>query len=721
MILAAVASSLTLILYNLTLTQPNSKTTAILSDGGQSSVPANAFTAGNISASEWLNSVAKNRQTSPQNLTESVAESMAMELVKSNPEGPQNTDDGPGVIFPSESKLASAVSGNLAGFASQAKDQMPSFEEKVPRSGLLVVPDSGTQGITAYVDSINNVLERTVLTPEFEELLQESPSLDIVAMVGTTYKDAAENIKAIPVPESLVEIQRSLVALLTNREKFVDIAATSDDDPLKSLLVMQGTSLKIDQVLRRDAQNFEYELQKANSKIISQIEGSNKFLAALRGVLGINSAEAFIFVPTDCLGPACTTFHATETSNTLGSWLRVIWEWLQMLLTEKLKQTLVNLAQQKILGFVQGSGAPMFIQGWASMLTSAYTAAGNRAMQTRILPGLSSSFSTIVQQALGAPPPNLQSTINLVPNFNPTNFFNNLQSGGGWQAYASLLNNNNNMFGALLNAHDIQLAEAERAKEAALAKAQAAQGFKGKEVCNDGSPPNSDGTCWDGSEPIVTSPGKTTEQATQIGASAQIQRIVNANNLWGLLTGFATSMLTQLVNSGVSGIVSLTNTTTGSGSTFNNTTVCSGLTGQALTDCQSGTSNANQLNNSTTTQTTSGSVPTQASSTSPLTCSPGTQTVTTGQNANISATGGAGYYYWSATGGSPAVGFDTPFSVSFSSVGAHTVSVTSGGDTANCTVNVQAPTYTGQTGPCAGLTGQALYYCQQATGGIPTF
>ena len=72
-----------------------------------------------------------------------------------------------------------------------------------------------------------------------------------------------------------------------------------------------------------------------------------------------------------------------------------------------------------------------------------------------------------------------------------------------------------------------------------------------------------------------------------------------------------------------------------------------------------------------------------------LTCSPSTQTVNVNQAANLSASGGNGTYNWSAFGGSPSSGSGGSFATSYSVSGLRTVTVTSGGQSAQCTVNVQ--------------------------------
>lgn len=77
---------------------------------------------------------------------------------------------------------------------------------------------------------------------------------------------------------------------------------------------------------------------------------------------------------------------------------------------------------------------------------------------------------------------------------------------------------------------------------------------------------------------------------------------------------------------------------------------------------------------------------TQATGT--LMCSPAVQTVTLGQTASVSATGGNGTYAWSASDLTIANPAGSGFSANYASAGLHNLVVTSNGSTATCAINV---------------------------------
>ncbi len=82
-----------------------------------------------------------------------------------------------------------------------------------------------------------------------------------------------------------------------------------------------------------------------------------------------------------------------------------------------------------------------------------------------------------------------------------------------------------------------------------------------------------------------------------------------------------------------------------------------------------------------------------------LMCSPAVQTVMLGTAASVSATGGNGTYAWSASDLSISNPGGSGFSANYASAGLHTLTVTSNGATANCSINVIANSNGGTTVP----------------------
>jgi len=75
-------------------------------------------------------------------------------------------------------------------------------------------------------------------------------------------------------------------------------------------------------------------------------------------------------------------------------------------------------------------------------------------------------------------------------------------------------------------------------------------------------------------------------------------------------------------------------------------------------------------------------------STNALSCFPAVQNVTLGQTAAVSATGGTGAYVWSSPDLSIANPNGSGFSANYATIGLKTLTVTSGGLTTSCAINV---------------------------------
>jgi hypothetical protein len=74
-----------------------------------------------------------------------------------------------------------------------------------------------------------------------------------------------------------------------------------------------------------------------------------------------------------------------------------------------------------------------------------------------------------------------------------------------------------------------------------------------------------------------------------------------------------------------------------------------------------------------------------------LSCSPSSQSVQVGAQANLTATGGTGTYNWTAVGGNPSTGSGSTFGTSYASTGSQTVNLSDGLNSTTCSVNVAVP------------------------------
>ncbi|MEO8260582.1 MAG: hypothetical protein ABI868_24775, partial [Acidobacteriota bacterium] len=104
-----------------------------------------------------------------------------------------------------------------------------------------------------------------------------------------------------------------------------------------------------------------------------------------------------------------------------------------------------------------------------------------------------------------------------------------------------------------------------------------------------------------------------------------------------------------------------------------------------------------------------------------LSCAPATQTVAIGQIVNVAASGDTGPYAWAAPGGSTPTGTGAAFSTMYALAGTNTITVTSGAQTATCSVMVPPPVPALGCAPPTQTVGIGLPAVVAATGGTGTY
>lgn len=308
-------------------------------------------------------------------------------------------------------------------------------------------------------------------------------------------------------------------------------------------------------------------------------------------------------------------------------------------------------------------------------------------------------------------------------NFDEQTFYDDFEAGGGFGAFVSLLKPENNLFGSLIDNSEIISKAGASAAEAAKAQSIASQGFRSDTTCAEYAE-DEEGNEFCVKEEIIT-PGRTIAGQVGRAVEARFERVTNAQNfdIKTLIDNVANALGTKLIQEEQQGLYNL-QIPAGSCFNFNPGGIGGLLSGGGLGgafnfDLQGCTQLLQNLatdevrnllsgsgggGTSTSTGTGigtgTGSGGGISTSTTPgigipggsTTCSPSNQTVEPGELATITASGGNGNYFWSATGGNPS--FQTSgssFSTSYALVGSRTVSVASNGTVANCSVTVEAP------------------------------
>ncbi len=588
--------------------------------------------------------------SSTNSLTDRLTDSILNNLLAANPNGPQ--DDGNGNQFVTAPRPQDVIS-DISSSSLLGEIQIPDWDFEAAENRPRVTTDISPTAVASYSDALNNLINRYFIKTNLQNIVGNTKNAapSDVSYVASQINSALWDMNGLTVPENLVAFHESFVKVLVYEKNALALAEDTSNDPAENSVILQAESDKYNAAVQEFQNAWQNAMQ--NKSFSFAMPGSHAddkgglsgFLTTMFGIPKAN-AQWITFDPS--------------------VFMQMVWEFLQSVLLQILKNTVITQLQNKVLKLIQNGGNPMFVQGWQSLLSGAFDVAAGSALG-QIEPGLCGYFSTDVTNWLqgayptvqakpngfslnGSPGTNctVQNTVNDIPGY--YNDFNT----GGFAGLAAFLTPANNPFGAFAEANDAAQAVASQAKNAAQNKSLASQGFKGQEICDDGLPPDPKdaGLCPDGSEPIVTTPGKTFGDTLGRNLNSDIDLIVNANDITGLLATIVGSLLQQVILAGANGLIGAKPAGTGSPAT---------------------------------------TPPTPPK----LNCSPSQSFGAMFSQLPFGATGGpSSNYTWLAAGGIPATGSGALFTTSFYTAGIYNVVVTSGAGSAStasaiCTVTVQ--------------------------------
>ncbi|MEK9173009.1 MAG: hypothetical protein AAB594_00350, partial [Patescibacteria group bacterium] len=537
--------------------------------------------------------------TPSSNLTENLAERLALEMLKANPEGPVDSGDGFSINNISELTTQKAA---LLGVGGQ------DLFDKVKKEELKFSNDNSDAAISRYVDELNSILKKTVGGQGFSRLVEKEAGPEMAVAAQVVLEETVSKIYGMTAPSSLSSLHQEVATVFSNRRRIFESISGYEEDPLKTMVVFEVAKKVLDQ----DLLSFQIEFSKTKfptTNATGMIEGES-FVSRIYDLVSIKTAEAQLFVPIDCLGPSCLAFQALETGNTSLTLLQKIFEWGKKILTEQLKDKLIGMMVRQTTTWVQGGGKPKFVTNWQEALKDA----GNRAAGAVIAkewPQLCGSFGPLVRIAL-IPGQRLSGVGGVGSRCTLTKVAANVErlydrfEDGGWIAYTASLNSYGNLFGSLIETSDRALRESGKAAAAARNKAVAAQGFAPRDTdqslktcsqtkvynledlanaAGQSLNPNlskeeyiamagyeADALGVDYIEGTITSasdhdfetcqrnawkdstPGSVVGHSLYTALDAPLQRIVNAQDLIGLMSALVDSLINRLIRSAADGL-----------------------------------------------------------------------------------------------------------------------------------------------------------------------
>ena len=418
----------------------------------------------------------------PNNLTSNFTDAFLSGVSAANPDGLNTDTNGNAQInTPSEQSVAAAFLQNPA----MKSVQIPNWDADVASVGVKV---SNATNTDSYSNAINAAFSKDIIQSGAESVASEGAtdpaSLSTVApAIQNTLSDAAQT----PTPASLVGFQKSLVKMLVYQKNMLALAQAANTDPVKASVIYQAEELKYTVAL----QDFENEAQKASQKNLfsfnsfkmgSVSKPPSVFVALFNSVLGVQTAHAFLGVGDIDFDPAVFGQFILQLVNST--------------ILQILKNTITAFLQQRVLKWIQGSGAPKFVQQWGSAMATAYT---NKALAS--MSQVLAVSCPNIQTALKPMQANLQASAGVgggagggaggnssakalacpIPASSQgqlNNFYGSFNaagvqglSGGSWGLYAQVLNpSGGNYAGVLLGASGVVNSQGAAAQQAARNK-----------------------------------------------------------------------------------------------------------------------------------------------------------------------------------------------------------------------------------------------------------
>lgn len=584
LILAAVASSSALVASN--SISPQARPTALETQSGaklsEPPVPSNAFVEGIPPISGGRGARGEDELTPPpstDNLTDALAQNLARELIRGNPQGPQYIAGNLSLLAPSGIRTQLVMLETVKNF------EFHDAAEEITPEQIKTVPPS-PERIDKYLTNAQEIMWKTTASQEFKELLAKRPTLETPSVVQFTLAEAVKRFMSLEVPESLVPLHKRWTGMLKNQERVYEAIANYQSDPLKTIIAFRHQ----DEIVARDNKAFSEEAERVNRKLrLGNAVGWNSGIVVyLHKIINVPVARGAP-VPPSAMVPVNTDPSPVNTSTNLESFAKQLIAYYRVLFTETLKDRLIHTLANQVINWVNGGGKPQFITNWKAFFKKQIDDAAGLAIEG-IAPGLCRSFGPLVQlnleQAYLAPPPPVSCTLEQIVK-NVQDFYRSFST-GGWIAYGATVLPSGNFYGSLFEKSQIvelrRLAEKEAAKE----EARAGESFLSPKICvkertvttydKDGNPEKLK-VCdkWQ-----ITTPGGAIAHSLNKALGSSFDRIVNANDFEAIISSLVNAALSRLIRAGVAGLQKVAEGGGGAGSLFN---LCDGLTGAERENC----------------------------------------------------------------------------------------------------------------------------------------
>lgn len=516
------------------------------------------------------------------NQTELLAQSLAKEIIKRNPNGPELLNDSSFIAIPPEETLNRIIDERAAQFD--------------PRELLAVVSDkdikvSEGRSAKALERYLNESLTSVQDTLQKLALSKNGFSEEDVKKLAAAYGEIAERLAALPVPLDFAPFHKKELELFLTQKNFLDAVLGYAEDPLGTMVVAKHGDFYIAQA-ERNLSDIQDELKKFLDTKLSRYSPDEAKSIAER-IFFIERAYAVVPVidPKAILTAIANTIK--EIISNVMEWAKDAARWAAdkawIIAVEVLKKRLLDMLVDQIVQWIQGGGSPKFITDWKGFLLDAVNEGAGDIIKQLGLGFLCSPFNLQIKLALSPFPKfskRAECTLDKIVG-NIQNFYGDFRN-GGWIAYQEAWRPAGNFWGALIMTHDELLREGANRGVAASNEGVAGGGFLSTKRCvqpeRDFETGELTGGCdkWE-----ITTPGKTIGDALSRAVTSDIDYIVNSRDLGAYVAAISNAIYNRLIRGGIGGIQALLTPSSPPGGYIPSgvSGSCAGLSGAALQAC----------------------------------------------------------------------------------------------------------------------------------------
>ena len=477
------------------------------------------------------------------NLTDDFASYIAREIVKNNPNGPQQDQNGKqNIIIP---KIESLTDDFIKKTLSEINLNLSDWDKEVEKNySKINVINSSEESISNYLNDLNNIYEKYSTKIDFKSLLNKTSDYRIILeYTNQINNDFYQEFLNLKVPNNLLDLHKSLLKILTYQKELLRNGEKINNDPLYVYYLIESGSSKIKNALK----DVEKEIERIkNLGYIDQNNLSKNNI--LEKIFFIKKTHAVIAViDTAAIAKIAAVLAQMIQQNAYNMMV-----WLRKIATEILKDQLIHRMMYQIVRWIQGGGKPQFITDWKGFLREAISRGLGQALY-EIIPEICQPFGPLVQiyfEGVNIQDTKVACTLEDIVN-NIRNFLYRFKY-GGWISYGTVMRPENNLWGEILITHDAVLKKGMEEAAAQERDASTSRGFLSTKIC---IKEDEEGECveWQ-----ITTPGAIigdiVGNAIPLGP---IGRIVNAQDITALVSALVNSVLYKLILAAEEGLMSL--------------------------------------------------------------------------------------------------------------------------------------------------------------------